>query len=403
VYESVAVSSKGFYAAGTFLNVPMGGFVRSIPSGDLLAAVYEDDVMNQINYYVRVAADGYFASAYRLEWMETTFNRVSIFNMQQPGEGPAYNLTWGLNFYGDGEFSSDGSLFVAMTESPSAYTMIQGFDTTTGQEVWNYTYPRNEWPYSDNHILSVSSDGSYVATMTLNATGNDSASGEVRVFSVDGQSHRISPPTAALGDPAWYSLRMTGDGMYVVTAYQTMITAFQRVSTHPLRYALLFNQSAPEGFVTSYYSPLGISIGQPVVAVGWFYNGTDRPEAYRVPRVQAFRLPSPTPVFDYTWPDAPNNAYNDVTTGLAIDADGEFLAVSAWGLDGNPPGHEQVQLFALNDTAGPIAVFQTPGSMESIDMARQDADGTLAIAAGGMHTDINAGGGAGDLYLFSYP
>ncbi len=411
VVDQVAASSKGFYTSGNFLNTPMAAYVRTVPSGDLIGFIGDTEVLYEIYFYVRAAAQGYYAAAHRLEWMETNFNRISIFDTRAPNPppmyGPTYNITFEDDYYGDGGFSADGTVFATLTETPDYYCQVTAFSTSNGSQLFQYTYPRNQWPYGDNDAIAVSANGSIIAAMTLNATGpkEQGAIGELYVFGWNGATHHATLPTTADLDPSWYEMVMTSDGQFIATLYDQLVV-YERQPTNngSLVYTVLFNYTLPADWPASFYSPLAVSPGAPMIAIGLFNNQTGSPNQYRVPRVQVFALPSSTPIFDYTWPAAPNNPYNDFTTGLAIDTLGEFLAVSTWGLDGNPAGHEQVQLFQLNSntTNGPIAVYTTPGSMNSLDLARQDADGSLAIVAGGMHTHNNAGGGAGDLFLFGF-
>jgi hypothetical protein len=95
-----------------------------------------------------------------------------------------------------------------------------------------------------------------------------------------------------------------------------------------------------------------------------------------------------------------SQALQDIPADLSITDDAKFFVVGSWG--NQTLTNPQVRLFSTGQ-ANPIATFNTPGSVFSVDVVTDITDPTLLhIVAGCKSIHANISGRGGSLYLLNY-
>jgi hypothetical protein len=132
----------------------------------------------------------------------------------------------------------------------------------------------------------------------------------------------------------------SGDGMYVAAGQADTLAVWKRDGkAKDLTYVSLFQFNTPTNTYFVESNAISFAASAEILAVGW---GNIQQAAGQV-RITAFRLPSATPILDYTAPAGVGSDQN-IVTGVRVSESGKYIAVSSWGNANPDAGTEQLQV-----------------------------------------------------------
>jgi len=258
----------------------------------------------------------------------------------------------------------DGSILTVAMNMPGTFVRLYSYDVATGDKISTFDCA----PPSSARALKMSDDGSLVVVR---------ASSTLYVVETATGTMRWSGSIGASADP----LAFSGDGNVIASGWTALMVYQWNGAGYPLSW------SYDGGGSSWYLRCCALSADGNALIAGWNASG------YGQNKVQWFDTASSTPNWTYLAEES-GGSYQELPSDVAIDQDGEYAVVGAWGdaLNTNP----EVLVFERR-SAAPVFSIDSPGSIYDVAISAA-VNGAVYVSACGKNVHANQFGNGGDVY-----